>query len=107
MRKRRKVVSDDSSFLSDLVLFRNDPALLDEVLPLAEAGNANAQYALGLIYAEGRGVKIDMAKAYVWLSRSVDQGDADARDLRQIIVEYMSEADMLSAELMLSDQQLH
>lgn len=107
MNRRKKGNSKDSSFLSELVLLRNDPELLDEVIPLAEEGDANAQYALGLIYAEGRGVKIDLARAYMWLSRAVDQGDIDARDLRHVVVEHMTEADMVSAELLLSGQQLH
>jgi len=40
----------------------------------AETGNAVAQYNLGLAYAEGRGIPVDRAEAYVWLTLQSDQG---------------------------------
>lgn len=47
--------------------------------PLAEAGNARAQYRLGLAYAQGRGVARDSVKALAWWHRAAVQGDADAQ----------------------------
>ena len=96
----------DTSFLANLVLLRNDPALVKKVLPLAEAGNPHAQYALGLIYAEGRGVKVDRVQAYVWLSRAIAQGDEDAFVLRDVLMNEMTEQDVALAERSLSDQPL-
>jgi len=108
MRKPNRNKTTEQKFLQDLVLLRNDPELLLEVIPFAEDGNINAQYALGLIYAEGRGTNIDMVKSYVWLSRAIKQGDSDAQELRNIIIEQMSEAEIATAERILScGQTLH
>lgn len=40
---------------------------------LAEAGNGQAMYVLGVMYAYGRGVERDISQARRWLSRAVDQ----------------------------------
>ena len=42
--------------------------------PLAENGDANAQYNLGIMYAKGRGVPRDDAKAVQWLRKAAEQG---------------------------------
>jgi len=52
-----------------------DPALLKQ----AEAGSADAQYNLGVMYAEGRGVPQDDKKAFDWYSKAADQGDVGAQ----------------------------
>jgi TPR repeat protein len=80
----------DNRFLSDLVMLRNNPVLVDEVLGQAREGNVDAQYALGLIFAEGRGLAEDLVQSYVWLSLAVMQGDEDAQLLRMIVGERMS-----------------
>ena len=76
-------------FLSKLVLWNNDPEHAEEVREIAEAGNVDAQYALGLMYAEGRGIQQDEIQAYVWLSRAVEQGDQDAATLRYVLLSQM------------------
>src|SRR5215468_364194 len=48
-------------------------------LPLAEAGNAEAQTMLGIIYEEGKGVSQDYAAAVTWYRRAADQGYPDAQ----------------------------
>ena len=52
---------------------RKDHAkVLGLALPLAEAGDDNAQYVLGDLYAEGKGVAQDYKKAREWFdTRSV------------------------------------
>lgn len=47
--------------------------------PLAEQGNANAQYNLGLLYRHGRGVEQNDRLALVWFSRAAQQGLLDAQ----------------------------
>ena len=47
--------------------------------PLAEAGNAPAQYLLGSLYVEGNGVEHDDATAFMWFERAANQGDAAAQ----------------------------
>jgi uncharacterized protein len=43
---------------------------LQEWKPLAEQGNATAQYNLALMYGNGRGVPQDYAEAVKWLAQS-------------------------------------
>ena len=68
--------------ISRLSLFRNDPEAAAEVLEAAHKGDMDAQFAAGLVYAEGRGVPQDAVQSYYWLTRAVEQGDRDAEKLR-------------------------
>ena len=47
---------------------------LKKFLPLAEQGNASAQYNLGVMYANGRGVPQDYAEAMKWYRLAAEQG---------------------------------
>ena len=47
--------------------------------PLAVQGNAVAQYRLGALYAEGKGVAQDDGAAMTWFQRSANQGNAEAQ----------------------------
>jgi len=47
--------------------------------PMAQAGDAHAEYNLGLIYAAGKGVPQDYAKAIEWYRKAADQGVAAAQ----------------------------
>jgi hypothetical protein len=47
--------------------------------PLAEQGSASAQYSLGSLYAEGKGVPQNDATAFKWFKRAADQGNAAAQ----------------------------
>lgn len=51
----------------------------EEFLPLAENGMAAAQYKLGLMYENGRGVPKDLAEAEKWYARAADQGYSSAQ----------------------------
>ncbi len=51
-----------------------------EFKPMAEAGNARAEYRLGIAYAMGLGVPRDYARAVSWLGKSADQGNASAEN---------------------------
>ncbi|MBI1239783.1 MAG: sel1 repeat family protein [Alphaproteobacteria bacterium] len=46
--------------------------------PLADAGDARAQFNLGVLYAEGRGVERDMRLALAWWQKSAKQGHVRA-----------------------------
>ena len=48
--------------------------------PLAEQGNATAQFDLGGMYYHGRGVPQDYAAALTWYGKAADQGDARAEN---------------------------
>lgn len=47
--------------------------------PLAEQGNAHAQYSLGIMYANGQGITKNEAEAVKWYRKAADQGDAHAQ----------------------------
>jgi TPR repeat protein len=47
--------------------------------PLAEKGDARAQYLLGTLYMEGKGVEQNDATAFMWFLRAANQGDATAQ----------------------------
>ena len=51
---------------------------IDALRAQAEQGDAEAQYRLGFMYAEGRGVPQDDAEAVRWYRLAADQGDARA-----------------------------
>ena len=48
-------------------------------LPLAEQGNATTQFNVGLMYAEGQGVKQDDVEAIKWFRKAAEQGLAQAQ----------------------------
>jgi TPR repeat protein/peptidoglycan hydrolase-like protein with peptidoglycan-binding domain len=52
---------------------------LRELTPLAEQGSARAQYGLGVMYANGRGVTQDYKTAIKWYKLSAEQGHAGAQ----------------------------
>jgi TPR repeat protein len=88
----------DKSYLKDFILLRNDPAKVPLIRDLALRGEMDAQYAMGLIYAEGRGVEIDLAQSHYWLSLAVEQGDRDAALLRNVVGSRMSDAEYAAAK---------
>lgn len=47
--------------------------------PLAEAGDADAQFNLGQSYRLGRGLAINLAVAKTWFERAADKGHVDAQ----------------------------
>ena len=50
-----------------------------ELRPLAEQGDAKAQYNLGVMYATGLGVPQDYAEAVKWYRKAAEQGVAEAQ----------------------------
>ncbi len=51
----------------------NYPAAMQEWIPLAEAGHAQAQYRVGRLYDRGEGVKEDQVKSAEWYKKSANQ----------------------------------
>ena len=52
---------------------------LHEWKPLAEQGDSRAQFFLGLMYYNGKGVPQDYKEAVKWFSLSAEQGDSEAQ----------------------------
>jgi len=57
----------------------NYATALREFRVLAEQGHAGAQYNLGLMYDNGRGVTQDYKESVKWYSKSIEQGHAEAQ----------------------------
>ena len=55
---------------------RAQDARFQQNLQKAQAGDAAAQFNLGLCYENGNGVAQDMSKAVYWYRKSAEQGDA-------------------------------
>ena len=63
-----------------LAYHRGDHAVAMEIWrPLAERGDASAQYMVGYLYAQGEGVVSNSGTAAKWYHRAADQGDPDAQ----------------------------
>lgn len=58
---------------------RDYTAAYNEFRPLAERGNAVAQFNMGVMYANGQGVKQDHAEAVRWFRMAAAQGYANAQ----------------------------
>ena len=60
--------------------YRNGEYLkaLDDWLPLAQGGDAKAQFNVGVLYSEGRGVDRNMAEAMAWWTKAAKQGHVRA-----------------------------
>jgi TPR repeat protein len=60
-------------------LIRGDYALaLSIIRPLANGGDARAQFNLGLMYRNGQGVAQNFAGSALWIRRAAEQGDSEA-----------------------------
>lgn len=55
------------------------PPAVREALPFAKRGDSNAQYELGMIYHEGRGVAKDLSRAAWWWRKAAEQGHIKAQ----------------------------
>jgi TPR repeat protein len=56
-----------------------DAARFEALVPMAEGGDAQAQYTLGQFYQQGRGVARDAKAAAEWYVKAVSKGHAAAR----------------------------
>jgi len=54
-------------------------AAFEEWLPLAELGDVEAQYNLGVMYDEGTSPEPDLGKAAEWYRKAAEQGFVDAQ----------------------------
>ncbi len=48
--------------------------------PLAEQGQTNAQFSIGMMYAIAKGVRQDYVEAVKWFRKAAEQGDASAQN---------------------------
>ena len=64
----------------------------------SEAGNGQAQLALGLMYRTGLGIPVDNVKAYVWLNVAAAQGVPGATGARDVVLPRLSPAELQEAQ---------
>ena len=84
---------------TDAALKRRDYATaLRLIRPLAEQGNANAQYNLGALYDNGLGVPQDKVRAYMWFTLSAAQGREGAAAFRDLIARRMTPEQIAEAQ---------
>lgn len=69
-----------------------------ESKPLAEHGDADAQYLLGYLYARGEGVTRDVVRAFMWFTLAARQGDAIAAEAAVALAQSMTSEDVAAAE---------
>jgi TPR repeat protein len=81
------------------VVKRRDYATaLQFIRPLAEQGDASAQYKLGFLYDNGLGVPLDHVRAYMWFTLSAAQGQDGAAIFRDLIARRMTPAQIAEAQ---------
>ncbi len=86
-----------AELLRQLILLRHDPDVAAALRAEAMKGDLDAQYGLGLVYAEGRGVEQDEVEAYAWLSVAMLGGDPDAEALRDVVARDLASDNIQSA----------
>ena len=64
----------------------------------AEQGHSTAMSKLGLMYVIGEGVVQDYSQAYMWFNIAASQGDQDAVDLRDLVSDEMTPAQIQEAQ---------
>lgn len=78
----------------DAYMRGNWPQAIDELSPLADRGDARAQFYLGVMHSEGgQGVARDMTTAIAWLRRAAEQDHIGAQYELYLYYSAGSEAD--------------
>jgi TPR repeat protein len=67
-------------------------------LPVAEAGNADAQFFLGGLYMDGAGVEEDLTRAHAWLRLAAEKGHPKAKEFLALIRSIMTADQIETAE---------
>ena len=71
---------------------------LDEFTPLAEQGDASAQYTLGLMYYNGDGVLQDYVYAQMWWNIAASSGNKKASENRDLVAKEMIPPQLAEAQ---------
>ena len=79
----------------------NDAERLALLRKAADQGNAKAQFALGEMYAAGRGVPQNNFQAYVWFSRAARAGNAEAKPRVEQVKAALQPAEVKQADRLL------
>ena len=74
------------------------PTALRLWMPLARQGNATAQFNLGLMYGNGRGVPQNYVLAHMWSNLASASGNANAPKNRDAVAAKMTPAQIAEAQ---------
>src|SRR5215813_10904316 len=84
---------------ADAAIKKRDYATAVRLLrPLAEQGNPDAQYTLGVFYDNGLGVPQDRIRSYMWFELSASQGREGAAAFRDLIARRMTHEQIAEAQ---------
>ena len=93
-----KIAPKDDLELALKALEREDyEAALKGLYPLAEQGDATAQFHLAGMYGLGQGVAQDYVCAYMWYNLAVLNGSADAVAVRDELAKVMTDEQIMDA----------
>jgi TPR repeat protein len=81
-----------------LIVIPNHSSATPELEDLAEWGDANAQYDLGVMYENGEGFQQDYIEAHKWYSFSEANGSKSGRNFRKIIEKLMTPEQITEAK---------
>lgn len=84
---KEDISKDIQESLDELVFF----------ISAANQGDAEAQYKLGVIYAQGTEVDQDLAAAYKWLGLAANQGIVEAMKLKTTVMQQLPVEDLVKA----------
>ena len=76
---RGKPDNKSEASLSDTAISSGSPNHFNEIEKKAARRDAEAQFNLGVLYDDGKGVKQNYAKAAIWYQRAAEQGHAQAQ----------------------------
>ncbi len=68
----------DINLITDALKKGDFSVVKTQLIPLAEAGDARAQYNLGVSYRFGNGVEKDLQKGFSWTLKAAEKGDVRA-----------------------------
>ncbi len=71
---------------------------INECKPLAEGGYIDAQYNLGIMYDNGKGVLQDYVYAHMWANISASNGEKNGAEVRDIIAKDMTPSQIEKAQ---------
>lgn len=77
---------------------------LDHLLSAARAGNLNADFALGQMFSQGKGIRPDLVSAYVFSQLALPKDTPQATDLAREIAQQLTPAQQARAEQLLREE---
>jgi TPR repeat protein len=90
---------------ADAAVKKRDYATAVRIIrPLAEQGDARAQYTLGVFYDNGLGVPQDRVTSYMWFDLSAAQGKDGAAAFRDLIARRMTPAQIAEAQKLVRER---